>query len=185
MLPAESFKPHLASPAARVKPLMADPFDHLFRTEYAKVVGIAYRVLGDRATSEDVAQEVFVQFHQRHSPEASYASAWLHAAAAHAALNVVRSQRRRGRREQNDARMRGLQEVDPEEAVLVAEERQAVRRALARLGERDAMLLALRYSGLSYAEVAAAVRVRVTSVGTMLRRAEEAFRKEVERAAPE
>jgi RNA polymerase sigma factor (sigma-70 family) len=185
MLATESFKPHLAAHADRVKPLMADPFDHLFKTEYGKVVGIAYRVLGDRGAAEDVAQEVFVQFHQRQSPEASYARAWLHAAAAHAALNVLRSQRRRGRREENEARMRGLQAVDPEEALLAAEERKAVRAALARLSERDGTMLALRYSGLSYAEMAAALRIKVTSVGTMLRRAEEAFRKEVERATPE
>jgi RNA polymerase sigma-70 factor (ECF subfamily) len=185
MLAAGNFKPQVSSSTARVKPLMADPFDRLFKSEYAKVVGIAYRVLGDRGEAEDVAQDVFVQFHQGHSAEVSYAAAWLHAAAAHAALNVVRSRRRRGRREQNEARMQGLRAVDPEEAVLAAEERRTVRQALARLHEREGAILALRYSGLSYAEVAAALRIKVTSVGTMLRRAEEAFRKEVERAASE
>ncbi len=40
-------------------------------------------------------------------------------------------------------------------------------------------MLALRYSGLSYAEVAQAMAVQVNQVGTILRRAEEALRKEI------
>jgi len=32
--------------------------------------------------AEDVAQEVFLQLHRRHAADASYAAAWLHAAAA-------------------------------------------------------------------------------------------------------
>ena len=40
----------------------------------------------------------------------------------------------------------------------------------------------LRHSGLSYAEVAAAIGVQAGSVGTLLARAEERFRKVYERA---
>jgi len=36
-------------------------FEGLFRAEYARVVGIAHRVLADQAEAEDVAQEVFLQ----------------------------------------------------------------------------------------------------------------------------
>jgi DNA-directed RNA polymerase specialized sigma24 family protein len=42
-------------------------------------------------------------------------------------------------------------------------------------------LLALRYSGLSYDEIAAALGLRKSSIGTLLSRAEDAFRKEVTR----
>jgi DNA-directed RNA polymerase specialized sigma24 family protein len=45
-----------------------------------------------------------------------------------------------------------------------------------------AMVLVLRHGGLSYAEVASAMDVKQGDVGTMLRRAESALRKEVERA---
>ena len=41
------------------------------------------------------------------------------------------------------------------------------------------MVLALRYSGLSYAETAAALGIGVSGVGTRLRRAETRLRKEV------
>ena len=51
--------------------------------------------------------------------------------------------------------------------------------ALGKLRPATAALLALRYSGLSYAEVATALGIPVDQVGTRLRRAQEAFRKEV------
>jgi RNA polymerase sigma-70 factor (ECF subfamily) len=45
-------------------------------------------------------------------------------------------------------------------------------------------LLALRYSGLSYSEVAAATGTNIDQIGTRLRRAHDAFRKEVSRRIP-
>ncbi|HYM96081.1 MAG TPA: sigma factor, partial [Candidatus Sulfotelmatobacter sp.] len=65
-------------------------FEALFSAEYARVVGIANRVLADPHEAEDVAQEVFVDFHRLHSAGAQYAPAWLHRAAAHSALNRLR-----------------------------------------------------------------------------------------------
>src|SRR5260370_9169557 len=74
-------------------------FEALFVTQYSRVVGVANRVLVDRAEAEDVAQEVFLDFHRHHSPTAPYAAAWLHRAAWHTALNRIRGRRRRERRE--------------------------------------------------------------------------------------
>src|ERR1700716_2533631 len=74
-------------------------FEELFRTEYVRVVSVAHRVLADQAEAEDVAQDVFVSFYRAHPADASYAPAWLHAAAAHAALNALRGRDRRARRE--------------------------------------------------------------------------------------
>ncbi len=166
---------------ARVDATAALPsaFEDLFRAEYARVVRIAHRVLADEAAAEDVAQEVFVSFYQKHTADAGYAPAWLHAAAAHAALNALRSRARRARRETGHAPAdRGS---DPAQEALDAERRAEVREALARLPKTSAAVLALRYSGLSYAEVAAALGVGANGIGTLLLRAEERFRKEVTR----
>src|SRR5437660_12899931 len=82
---------------------MEQAFEALFVTEYSRVVGVANRVLVDRAEAEDVAQEVFLDFHRHQSPTAPYAAAWLHRAAWHTALNRIRGRRRRERREYLDA----------------------------------------------------------------------------------
>jgi len=164
-----------------------DPFERLFLQEYPKVVAIAYRVLADRTAAEDVAQEVFLKFHRSHSPDSERASGWLHAAAVHSALNVIRGDRRRAQRETAHALdpARSSSVASPEGVVEEAEQRREVRRALKRLPERTAAVLMLRHSGLSYAEVATALGIKVGNVGTLLRRAEEALRKEVHRATPE
>ena len=59
-----------------------------------------------------------------------------------------------------------------------------MRSALARLKPKTAAVLVLRYSGLSYAEVGAALKVGTGQVGTLLRRAEQSLRKELEVGTP-
>jgi RNA polymerase sigma-70 factor (ECF subfamily) len=155
-------------------------FEQLFRAEYARVVRIAYRVVGDQAEAEDVAQDVFIAFHRSHPADAPYAAPWLHRAAAHTALNAVRSRSRRTAREERDLASRDAV-GDPEGAALERERALEVRAALARMPRGAAELLALRYSGLSYGEVAAATGTKIDQVGTRLRRAHDAFRREVSR----
>lgn len=154
-------------------------FEALFAAEYGRVAGIANRVLADPQEAEDVAQEVFIDFHRLHSASAQYAPAWLHRAAAHAALNRLRGARRRQRREVAQAADESDRTIDPQEMLEVSEDRRQVRQALARLAPKPAAVLVLRASGLTYAEVAQALGVGIGQVGTLLRRAEVALRKEV------
>jgi RNA polymerase sigma-70 factor (ECF subfamily) len=160
----------------------------LFTAEYVRVTAIANRIVADPDVAEDVAQEVFLSFYHRHPPSAPYASAWLHRAAVHAALNTLRGRRRRAAREaaQTEEFSRLHPEaaaaLDPQRALEAGEQRREVLAALARLPTRSAAVLALRHSGLSYAEVASALGVSASGVGTLLRRAEEALRKEMSRA---
>lgn len=183
----EAWRPTVARPpTSAINQRVPDPFERLFLQEYPKVVAIAYRVLADRPAAEDVAQEVFIKFHRSYSPTSEHASGWLHSAAVHSALNVIRGERRRAQRETAHALDPAQPPVaSPERLVEEAEQRREVRRALSRLPQRTAALLMLRHSGLSYAEVATAVGIKVGNVGTLLRRAEDALRKEVNRATSE
>jgi RNA polymerase sigma-70 factor (ECF subfamily) len=165
-----------------------DPFERLFVREYPRLVSIARRVLGERDAAEDVAQDAFVTFARAHDPAAPYAAAWLHRAAAHGALNHLRGARRRARRENADALL-ALRDApqagaDPLATALRSEERTEVRAILRRLDPRDATVLALRHAGLSYAEVGAALGLKTNHVGTLLVRAEAAFKKEFDRVTP-
>jgi RNA polymerase sigma-70 factor (ECF subfamily) len=163
---------------------LPEAFERLFVAEYPRVVAIATRVLANRHEAEEVAQEVFLSFHRRHDPDADYAAAWLHRAAWHSALNVVRGNRRRTRREEVTAPASGDQVADPQAMLERSEEREMVRQAMRRLPKKSSAVLALRYSGLSYAEVADALGVSIGQVGTLLRRAEQRLRTEVTNATP-
>jgi RNA polymerase sigma-70 factor (ECF subfamily) len=158
-----------------------EAFEALFTAEYARVVGIANRVLADPHEAEDVAQDVFIDFHRLHSASADYAPAWLHRAAAHASLNRLRGARRRHKRELAQAIEEGEPALDPQKQAELNEDRRRVREGLVRMAPKPAAALVLRASGLSYGEVAQALGVGIGQIGTLLRRAEAALRKEVNR----
>src|SRR3981081_3843477 len=149
-----------------------EAFEALFTAEYARVARIANRVLADPQEAEDVAQEVFIDFHRLHSASAQYAPAWLHRAAAHAALNRLRGARRRQKRELAQATVDTAQPVDPQKQVEVNEDRRRVRQALARMAPKPAAVLVLRASGLSYAEAGQALGVGTWQVGSLVMRGE-------------
>jgi RNA polymerase sigma-70 factor (ECF subfamily) len=158
--------------------------EQVFRAAYPRVVAVAARVLGSRHEAEDVAQEVFLAF-ARSSVPTGGAPGWLSVAAAHTALNHLRSGRRRTAREEAGRAAVHPEVVRPDVAddVVTRDERRRVREALARLPRRQAVALVLRHSGLSYAEVAAALDLSPGSVGTTVRRAETALREELTRDA--
>ena len=164
-------------PTGAVRP----DLEQVFRAAYPRVVAVAARVLGSRDEAQDVAQEVFLSFGRSTVP-GGQAEGWLCVAAAHTALNHLRSGRRRADREQAAHRDPPVA-PDTADAVVVREDRRRVRAALARLPRKQAVALVLRHSGLSYAEVAAALDVSAGSVGTTVRRAESALRKELNRDA--
>ena len=151
--------------------------DEVFRRDYRLVVGVAARVVASQDEAEDVAQEVFLSF-ARSSVPAAQARGWLCVAAGHTALNHLRSGRRRAAREEAAVPAAGDAHVVPDvaDAVVTREERRRVRAALSRLPRKQALALVLRHSGLSYAEVAAALDLSPGSVGT-----ESALREEMDR----
>jgi RNA polymerase sigma-70 factor (ECF subfamily) len=170
----------VAGPTAR--DAVRDDLGEVFRRDYRRVVAVAGRVLGSRDECEDVAQEVFLAFGRSAVP-ADEASGWLTVAAVHTALNHLRSGRRRASREEtaavSDSVVRPPVSPDVADVVVSSEERSRVRAALGTLPQKQAAALVLRHSGLSYAEVAAALSMSPGSVGTTVRRAESALRKEL------
>ena len=154
-------------------------FESFFRDHYRTVVRLAYSVLGDSQGAQDVAQDVFLAAYRRFPGNYGQAAGWVRVAAVHTALNVLRGERRR------DKRQLLLQVVGPlpsAEATVIDRERQAeVRLVLRRLPRRSAAVLVMRHGGMSYVEIAEALGVKVGNVGTLLRRAESALRKEMDR----
>lgn len=167
----------------------AEAFESLYLAEYSRIHSIAMRTGLRASEAEDVAQEAFAQFHRTHRADAPFAAAWLRRAAVHLALNAIRARRRRVAREDRDARSAeplesaSASDADPTIRLENEERSAAVRAAMANLSSRHASVLVLRYSGMSYADVGAALGIPSSQVGSVLRRAESAFKKEFEHAS--
>src|SRR5262249_11923937 len=102
---------------------------------------------------------------------------WLYRTAARKALDEWRSQARRGRFE----RLLGLNRdppPTPEHLYAASVEQQRVRTVLGVLKPRDAELLLLRSQDLSYQQIAASLALNPNYVGSLIHRAQAAFRKE-------
>lgn len=151
-------------------------FETFFHAHYERIARAVARVVGDPSRAEDLATEAFWKLWQNPQAQGENAGGWLYRTAIRMALNELRRNARRSRYE-SQCEIDG-DFLSPEEAHAAAEEREQVRRVLAALDERQAELLILRSSGLSYEEVASAAQVNPASVGTLLSRAQIAFRKE-------
>jgi RNA polymerase sigma factor (sigma-70 family) len=158
-----------------------DRFEQVFRRAYPRLVGVAWQVVRDRGMAEDVAQESLARLTDAailDRPDAEV-DAWLTRVCLNRSFNTLRDRRRAGDREERAARREPPAEaVDPVSAVVAGEDRDPVRDVLAALPLRQRTVLVLRASGYSYAEIATAVGVAPGSVGTLLARAERAFRRE-------
>jgi RNA polymerase sigma-70 factor (ECF subfamily) len=154
-------------------------FESFFRDQYWGVVRLVQSVLGDSPGAQDVAQEVFLAAYRRFPGDYEQATGWVRVAAVHTALNVLRGERRRDRRQLLVPVGSSLPSI--EETVIERERRADVRRVLRRLPRRSAAVLVMRHGGMSYVEIAEALGVKVGCVGTLIRRAESALRKEMDR----
>lgn len=151
-------------------------FEAFFHANYSRIARAAARIVGDPARAEDLAIEAFWKLWRSPDAHGEKAGGWLYRTSVRMALNELRSTARRGRHE-------SLAETPPsaatpEQARATAEEREHVRAVLAALDARQAELLALRAAGLRYEELAAALHLNPGSVGTLVSRAQRAFRKE-------
>lgn len=150
----------------------AGDFDRIYRSERGAVQRHLAYLTGDHALAEDLTQETFGRLYEATPAEGiRNPRAWLLTVASRLAYNQLRSDnRRREREEAPEAATDG--DLD---AVL------DVRRALSELDTRDRVVLLLRHSGFSYAEIAEATELAPASVGTTLARAQRRFRTAYER----
>jgi len=161
-------------------------FTSLFERHWDAVCRLLIRLTGDADAAGDLAQEVFVQLYRKPPlNEDVPLRAWLFRVALNRGYNALRADRRRRTREETVAGdptgvpADGAAGVETlEEIANRAEERESVRQVLLRLSERQRDCLVLRANGLSYAEIAVAIGVAPGSVGTLLARAERAFKAE-------
>ncbi len=167
----------------------ADPVSHapshfeaIFLEHYGRVLRLLIRLVGNRNQAEDLANEVFWKLSRQsdHWLRTNNIGGWLYRTATHAGIDALRTTMHRQRHEEAatlHARQNELDESGPLGELLREEDRKRVRIVLRKMKPAQAQLLLLRADGSSYNDLAEALNVAVTGVGTLLSRAEAEFRK--------
>src|SRR5579871_258839 len=114
-------------------------FESFFREHYQVVVRLAYGVLADSQRAQDVAQDVFLAAHRRFPDGREQAAGWVRVAAVHTALNALRGERRRERRQRELRVAESLPSA--EQSAIDRESRAELRVALGRLPRRAAAVV--------------------------------------------
>lgn len=161
-----------------------DAFASLVHRHRERAYAVAYRLVRQREDALDIAQEAFVRAYQSLAGfrgEARF-STWLHRIVVNLALDHLRRQPHHEAGEYKDARAleEAAQQVvaptpDPQQAVEATEMRRLIQQGMAGLPAEQRTALVLReIEGLSYKEIARAMRC---SIGTVMSRLHYARRK--------
>ncbi len=164
-------------------------FDDLFLEHWSPIYRLLVRMTGDPAEAEDLALETFFRlYRQPPRPGAGYnPGGWLYRVATNLGLRSIRSFKRREQYEMV-AGKGALEELSEDRPAVILEKKEQhilARQALARMDPRRAELLALRYSGMSYKDIAKSLGLSPTSIGPLLLRAEREFEKVYRALDPE
>jgi RNA polymerase sigma-70 factor (ECF subfamily) len=134
-----------------VSPLAAT-FDQVVRQREVQVIRVAYRVLGNWADAEDVAQEAFIRLHRHGLTFDSDAmlGSWLYRVTVNLCLDRARAARPSV--EMPDLAFPGM---SAEAGLLAEEEKRQLQDAMTKLAPKERAAIVLReIEGLSTAEVA-------------------------------
>lgn len=151
----------------------------IFRLRYCRIARVIARVIRDPGRSEELAVEVFLKWSRNPKAQGSRADGWLYRTAVRMGLDELRRASRRSRYGFLLGIIGGP--PTPEQIRSDREDQERVRSVLGTLKRRQAGLLVLRSEGLSYDELASALGLNPASVGTLLSRAQHAFRREYTR----
>jgi len=147
----------------------------LFREHGAPLYRFCRCTLARGDEAEDVVQDVFLKLlqHLRRGGGGANLRAWLFQVAANGCRDRLRGRDRwLPWRADRDRRIAGPAAEEPDRRGALA--------ALGALGPRDRLLLSLRAQGLSYREIASAAGIRERSVGRLLARAVDRWKKRIE-----
>ncbi|MCU0724291.1 MAG: sigma-70 family RNA polymerase sigma factor [Planctomycetes bacterium] len=158
-------------------------FSQLVEKYEDRVLGLAYRYLGDRGLAEDMAQEAFLRVYRargRYEPRAKF-STWLYRIVVNLALNELRWQRGRpsvalavktetSSNVNIDHTDSGL--LPPMETLEKEELAVRIREIVMELPENQRIAILLnKFEDLSYEETAEAMEMSVAAVKSLLTRA--------------
>jgi RNA polymerase sigma-70 factor, ECF subfamily len=158
-----------------------ESFESIFHEYWNAIHRLLARMVVDPAEAEDLALETFYRLYKyRPAEHESFNTrGWLYKVATNLALQSIRSFKRREHYEIHSGKdaLIESQEDQPPKILAEKEDTYFVRMALGQMNSRQAELLIMRYSGMAYKEIAAALNLSPTSIGPLLLRAERDFEK--------
>jgi RNA polymerase sigma-70 factor (ECF subfamily) len=162
----------------------ADALSELYDRYSRLVFSLAWNLVGDQATAEEITLDVFTRIWEKaetYRPEQAKVSTWLTSIARYRSIDMLR--RRGSRPEQHSVGFAELAPDDmssadgPEEAAELAMQQQRVRAAIASLPSDQKQVLALAYfKGYSHREIAQALNQPLGTVKTRIRLAMQKLR---------
>lgn len=149
----------------------------LYKNHYRELYCVAFQLVQCRAGSEDLVQETFVRLIKEHSKGVPilFPRAWLYKVL----LNLSKTRISAGKNHSEKLQSNVIADIaddDIHQQMSDNEQQQIVMCELNLLPERDRNILILYQRGLTYHEIAQALEMNVTSVGTTLARAIEKLR---------
>ncbi len=152
--------------------------EETFQINYEKYYPVVYKqlyyLLGSNALAEDLTQEVFIKYYDTKDKEVEYVGPWLSKVATNTALNYIRGEKRRIKREESM-----LEEINDifsaEEEMFRKEEIQNVRSILSTLPENQRICLVLKFSGYSYEEIHKATNIPKNNISQLIARGKQKF----------
>lgn len=161
-------------------------FERLFTEFSTPILSYLYRLLGDRAQAEDLAQDVFVRAYRALPvlPGDANHRAWLYRIATNCAYDALRRKRLIAwlPLPERETRLVAASPPEPDDGV----QHDAVQRALLRLSPRYRVpLILFSVQGYSTEEIAKMLGISVGAVKTRLYRAREAFRQSYAQEQPD
>ncbi len=138
-----------------------------------RAFGLAYRILGDGPSAEDVVQEAFLILWRqadRLDPARGKVSSFLMTVVHHKAIDLLRGRRGETRRDSLDLPALAQDEADMLEGVAESQVRDAVSNALQSLPEEQRQPIELAYfKGLTHVQIAESLAVPLGTVKSRLR----------------
>jgi RNA polymerase sigma-70 factor (ECF subfamily) len=151
-----------------------DAYEQLVRSHERRVIGLAYRYLGDSAAAEDLAQEIFLtvfEGRKKYTPTAKF-STFLYRITVNRCLNAIRDRR---------AHLSLVPEAAGESSETgraeAGETQARVMEEIGKLPDQQRIALILfQFDDLPYEEIAAAMNTSLSSVKSLIFRARETLR---------
>lgn len=146
----------------------APDFTEMLKTHQVMVFSIAYHFVHDRATAEEIAQDVFLRLYSHlkklDSPE--HIVFWLRRTTVNLCIDYVRRMRRR-----SEVGIEFLEEIAAPAVESDEWRNQRMRQLVASLPEEARVIVILRYQeGLEPKEIAALMKISVNTVKSRLQR---------------